>query len=65
MPWDYDIYNDLAFLSQYRRGPLPFEFMKSLWANLEKRRELLDMEEVAMEKCVLATAKQLVTDKDI
>ena len=65
MPWDYGLYNDLALLCQYRRGPLPFEFMKTLWADMEKRRELLDMEEAAMEKCAFAFAKQLVANKGI
>ena len=65
MSWNYGLYNDLALLYQYRRGPPPFEFMKTLWADLEKRRELLEIEEAAMVKRAFSFAKQLVADKGI
>ena len=59
MPWDYGLYDDLAFLSQCRRGPPPLTFMTSLWVDLEKRRELLETEQKTMEKPATKTAKQV------
>ena len=45
MSWDFGLCDDIAFLRMFRRGPLPFAYMASLWDDLHKRRELLELEQ--------------------
>ena len=44
-PWDYDICSDISWLQGFRRGPVPFEYMPSLWEALHKRDALLELEQ--------------------
>jgi len=49
-PWDYDICSDISWLQGFRRGPVPFDYMPSLWKSLHKRDALLELEQEGLSK---------------
>jgi len=47
-PWDYDLWSDIEMLKARRQGPVPFVYMETLWSDLQRRRMLLEEEQVSV-----------------